>query len=313
MDKNGNLETAISAQRGAGRSVSLRIQRQRLFYILVSPWIVGFLAFVLGPMVYSAYLSLTQWNLLSPPLFIGLGNYGQLMQDPLFWQSLKVTTIYAVVSVPLGLAFALFLAILLNQRVRGLSVFRTILYLPSVVSGVAVSVVFLWVFNPDFGIVNTILHYFGINGPKWIESPTWALPCLILMSLWSVGGAMIIFLAGLQGIPPELQEAAAIDGAGVWRRFRSVTLPLLTPTILFNLILSIIGQFQVFTQAYVMTNGGPLHATLFYVFYLFQNAFQYLNMGYAAALAWVLFFIVLILTVAVFATSGQWVFYQGGE
>ena len=291
----------------------MRAQRQRLFYILVSPWIVGFLAFVLGPMVYSAYLSLTQWNLLSPPQFIGLGNYGQLMQDPLFWQSLKVTTIYAVVSVPLGLAFALFLAILLNQRVRGLSVFRTILYMPSVVSGVAVSVVFLWVFNPDFGIVNTILHYFGINGPKWIESPTWALPCLILMSLWSVGGAMIIFLAGLQGIPPELQEAAAIDGAGVWRRFRSVTLPMLTPTILFNLILSIIGQFQVFTQAYVMTNGGPLHATLFYVFYLFQNAFQYLNMGYAAALAWVLFFIVLILTVAVFATSGQWVFYQGGE
>ena len=310
MSISGLPATAAGRPR---RLRSLRAQRQRLFYILVSPWIVGFLAFVLGPMVYSAYLSLTQWNLLSPPLFIGLGNYGQLMQDPLFWQSLKVTTIYAVVSVPLGLAFALFLAILLNQRVRGLSVFRTILYLPSVVSGVAVSVVFLWVFNPDFGIVNTILHYFGINGPKWIESPTWALPCLILMSLWSVGGAMIIFLAGLQGIPPELQEAAAIDGAGVWRRFRSVTLPLLTPTILFNLILSIIGQFQVFTQAYVMTNGGPLHATLFYVFYLFQNAFQYLNMGYAAALAWVLFFIVLILTVAVFATSGQWVFYQGGE
>ena len=297
----------------ARRRSSLRAQRERLFYILISPWIVGFLAFVLGPMVYSGYLSLTRWNLLAPPQFIGLGNYRQLVHDPLFWQSLKVTTIYAVVSVPLGLAFALFLAILLNQRVRGLSVFRTILYLPSVVSGVAVSVVFMWVFNPSFGIVNSILSYFGIKGPGWIESPTWALPAMILMSLWSVGGSMIIFLAGLQNVPPELHEAAAIDGAGMWRRFLNVTIPLLTPTILFNLILSIINQFQIFTQAYVMTNGGPLNSTLFYVFYLWQNAFQYLNMGYAAAMAWILFFIVLIVTVAVFATSRKWVFYQGGE
>lgn len=297
----------------ATRSRSLRAQRETLFYVLISPWIIGFLAFVFGPMMYSGYLSLTKWNLLAPPQYIGMGNYQQLFHDPLFWQSLKVTTIYAVVSVPLGLAFALFLAVLLNQRVRGLSVFRTILYLPSVVSGVAVSVVFMWVFNPSFGIVNSILGYFGIKGPGWIESPAWALPAMILMSLWSVGGAMIIFLAGLQNVPPELHEAAQMDGAGMARRFFRITIPLLTPTILFNLILSIINQFQIFTQAYVMTNGGPLNATLFYVFYLWQNAFQYLNMGYAAAMAWILFLIVLVVTVAVFATSRKWVFYQGGE
>ncbi|MHB1630059.1 MAG: carbohydrate ABC transporter permease, partial [Bacilli bacterium] len=313
MSADMQAATMSPAPRRTKRSRSLRAQRQRLFYILISPWLFGFLAFTLGPMIYSGYLSLTQWNLLNPPVFIGMGNYQQLLQDPLFWQSLKVTTIYAVVSVPLQLAFALFLAVLLNQRVRGLALFRTILYLPSVVSGVAVSVVFMWVFNPSFGIVNAILHFFGITGPGWIQSPTWALPTMILMSLWSVGSSMIIFLAGLQNIPPELHEAASIDGAGIWRRFLSVTIPLLTPTILFNLILSIINQFQLFTQAYVMTNGGPLHATLFYVFYLWQNAFQYLNMGYAAAMAWILFFIVLILTVAVFATSGKWVFYQGGE
>lgn len=305
---------AVGATPGrATRSRSLRAQREMLFYVLISPWIIGFLAFVFGPMMYSGYLSLTKWNLLARPQFIGMGNYQQLVHDPLFWQSLKVTTIYAVVSVPLGLAFALFLAVLLNQRVRGLSVFRTILYLPSVVSGVAVSVVFMWVFNPSFGIVNSILGYFGIKGPGWIESPAWALPAMILMSLWSVGGAMIIFLAGLQNVPPELHEAAQMDGAGMARRFFRITIPLLTPTILFNLILSIINQFQIFTQAYVMTNGGPLNATLFYVFYLWQNAFQYLNMGYAAAMAWILFLIVLVVTVAVFATSRKWVFYQGGE
>ncbi len=309
LDKHAQLHTEGRLR----RSVPLRVQRRRLFYILVSPWVFGFLAFVLGPMVYSGYISFTRWNLLNPPQFIGLGNYSQMMQDPLFWQSLKVTTIYAVVSVPLTSAFALFLAILLNQRVRGVSIFRTIFYLPSVVSGVAVSMVFLWVFNPQFGIINSMLHDFGIKGPGWVESPHWALPTIIIMSLWGVGSPMLIFLAGLQGIPPDLMEAASLDGAGVWRKFVSVTIPLLTPTILFNVILSIINQFQVFTQAYVMTQGGPLDSTLFLVYYIFENAFQYLNMGYGAALAWVLFFIVFILTVIVFATSGKWVFYQGGD
>lgn len=293
------------------RPVSLKTQRSRLFWLFISPWIFGFLAFVLGPMVYSGYLSLTNWDLLNPPQFIGWQNYAQMMQDPLFWQALKVTTIYAVVSVPLGLGFALFLAILLNQKVRGLAIFRTILYLPSVVSGVAVAEVFMWVFQPQYGLLNSLLGYFGIQGPGWVSSPTWALPALILMSLWSVGGSMIIFLAGLQNIPLELKEAASLDGANDAKVFWHVTVPMLTPTILFNLILSLIAQFQVFTQAFVMTDGGPLHATLFFVYYLFDQGFKYLNMGYAAALAWVLFFIVLLLTMVIMGSSSKWVFYQG--
>lgn len=292
--------------------MSLATRRNRLLYLLLTPWFVGFLAFTLGPMLYSFYISLTHWDMLNPPHFIGARNYANLMHDPLFWQSLKVTTLYAVISVPLGLLIALLLALLLNQRVRGLSFFRTIMYLPSVVSGVAVSMVFLWVFNPDFGLLNSLLGYFNIKGPGWIESSTWALPSLIFMSLWTVGGPMIIFLAGLQNIPDELLEAASIDGAGSLRRFFIITLPLLTPTILFNLVLAIIGQFQTFTQAYVMTNGGPLHSTFFYVFYLFSEAFQQLNMGYASAMAWILFLIVLALTIFVMSTSGKWVFYQGG-
>jgi multiple sugar transport system permease protein len=294
------------------RSRSLQQQRARMFYILILPWLVGFVLFVLGPMIFSLGLSFTRWNLLNLPIPIGVENYVHMAHDALFWQSLRVTTIYAVTSVPLGLVFALLLALLLNQRVRGLAVFRTIFYLPSVASGVAVAVLFLWIFNPQFGLVNSLLSYVGIQGPGWLASPEWALPTLILMSLWSVGGTMIIFLAGLQNVPNELLEAASLDGAGVWQRFRFVTVPLLTPTILFNLVLLIINQFQTFTQAYTMTNGGPQYATLFYVYYLYQNAFQFLNMGYAAALAWVLFTIVLVLTIVVMRTSDRWVFYQGG-
>lgn len=297
---------------GGRRSRSLQQQRARMFYILILPWLIGFVLFVLGPMLFSLGMSFTRWNLLNLPVPIGVDNYTHMVHDALFWQSLKVTTVYAVVSVPLGLAFALLLAVLLNQQVRGVAVFRTIFYLPSVASGVAVAVLFLWIFNPQFGLVNTLLSYLGIQGPGWLASPQWALPTLIIKSLWSVGGTMIIFLAGLQNVPAELLEAASLDGAASWQRFRYVTLPLLTPTILFNLVLLIINQFQVFTEAYTMTNGGPLYATLFYVYYLFQNAFTYLNMGYAAALAWVLFAIVLVLTVIVLRTSDRWVFYQGG-
>ncbi len=299
---------AITRRRGR----TLQQQRARMFYILILPWLIGFVLFVLGPMLFSLWLSFNRWNLLNLPVAIGFENYVRMAHDALFWQSLKVTTIYAFASVPLGLAFALLLAILLNQRVRGLAIFRTIFYLPSVASGVAVAVLFLWIFNPQFGLVNNLLSYLGIPGPGWLASADWALPTLIIMSLWSTGGTMIIFLAGLQNVPAELLEAASLDGAGNLKRFRYVTLPLLTPTILFNLVLLIINQFQTFTQAYTMTNGGPLYSTLFYVYYLYQNAFAFLNMGYAAALAWVLFTIVLVLTVIVLRTSDRWVFYQGG-
>jgi multiple sugar transport system permease protein len=298
---------AVSRSRRRG----LQAQRARLFYILVLPWMIGLLAFTVGPMLYSLYISLTQWNLIQAPKFVGLGNYTYMLHDPLFWKALEVTVLYAVVTVPLGLAFSLGIAVLLNQKVRGLSIFRTIFYLPSVVSGVAVSVLFLWIFNPQFGLANSVLSYFGIRGPGWIESPNWALPSLIIMSLWSLGGPMLIFLAGLQNVPAELLDAASVEGAGRLQRFWRVTIPLLTPTILFNVVISIIAQFQTFTQAYVITDGGPVHATLFYVFYLYQVGFQNLEMGYASALTWVLFLILLVVAMLVMKTSGRWVFYQG--
>jgi len=295
------------------RARTLPQQRARMFYILILPWFIGFVLLYVGPMLLSLALSLTRWNLLNSPKFIGWQNYVDMAHDARYWQSLKVTAIYVAGGVPLGLILALLLALLLNQNVRGQSVFRTIFYLPSVVSGVAVSVLFLWIFNPEFGLLNNLLSYLGISGPGWIASVDWSLFSLILTSLWGIGGTMLIFLAGLQGIPLELQEAASLDGAGAMQRFWSLTLPLLTPTILFNLILLIIFRFQDFTNAYVMTNGGPLDSTLFYVFYIWLNAFQFMSMGYATAMAWVLFMIILVLTVIIFTTSDRWVFYMGGD
>ena len=212
---------------------------------------------------------------------------------------------------PLGLALSLFLAGLLNTEVRGVRFFRTVYYLPSVMSGVAVALLWSWLFNPDFGLVNHLLGLVGINGPTWLASETWALPALIIMSLWGAGQSMLIFLAGLQGIPQQLYEAAEIDGAGGWSRFTHVTLPMLSPVILFNLIMGIIGSFQVFTQGYVMTNGGPNNATLFYVLNLYNQAFRNLRMGYASALAWILFFIILGMTLLVIRQSRERVYYEG--
>lgn len=265
-----------------------------------------------GPIAASAVLSFTDWNLLNPPSWVGLENYIDIfLNDGMFWQSLKVTAIYTGGSVPLGLALSLFLAGLLNTEVRGVRFFRTVYYLPSVMSGVAVALLWSWLFNPDFGLVNHLLGLVGINGPTWLASETWALPALIIMSLWGAGQSMLIFLAGLQGIPQQLYEAAEIDGAGGWSRFTHVTLPMLSPVILFNLIMGIIGSFQVFTQGYVMTNGGPNNATLFYVLNLYNQAFRNLRMGYASALAWILFFIILGMTLLVIRQSRERVYYEG--
>ncbi len=235
-----------------------------------------------------------------------------LVTDPLILQSLKVTGIWVFGGLPLRLLVAFFFAMLLNQHLPGSGIFRTIYYLPSVVSGVAVALVWMWLLQPQFGILNYFLHLIGLPGPRWLASPTWALPGFIVMSLWSTGATMVIFLAGLQGIPLELYEAAEIDGAGRLRQFLSVTVPLMTPVILFNLVIGIINSFQVFTQAFVMTNGGPANATLFYMLYLYRVAFQYSQMGYASAMAWVLFLIILALTLLVFRSSGRWVYYEGG-
>ena len=279
-------------------------------YLYAIPWFIGFVVFTTGPIIASFLLSFTNWDLVRTPKWIGFGNYKTLIEDPLFWQGLKVTSIYAAFSVPLGIAGGLAIAVLMNQKIKGLSIFRTIYYLPAVVSGVAVSLLWSWIFNPDFGVLNYLLSLVGIKGPGWIYDERWALPSLIIMSLWGVGGGMVIYLASLQGVPTELYEAAIIDGASSWRRFWSITVPMISPVIFFQLIMGIIGSFQVFTQAYIMTNGGPNYATLFYVLYLYQNAFQWFKMGYASALAWVLFLVILILTFVQFRIANYWVYYE---
>ena len=279
-------------------------------YLFISPWLIGFLVFTLGPLVASIFISLSKWDIFSAPQFVGFENYIAMFRDPLFKKSLWNTFYYSIFSIPLGMAGGLALALLLNQKVKGLPIFRTIFYLPSVTSGVAVALLWKWIFNPEFGIANAILNFFGFPGLQWLNSPTWAMPALIIMSLWGVGGGMLIYLAGLQGIPRQLYEAAELDGAGSWAYFINITLPMLTPTLFFQLITGIIGSFQIFTQAFVMTNGGPVNATLFYVLYLYRNAFQWWKMGYASALAWFLFVVILILTLIQFRLSKRWVHYD---
>jgi multiple sugar transport system permease protein len=291
--------------------LKLRQREAILFYLCISPWLIGFVLFYLGPILASFYFSLTEWDLLTSPQFVGMDNYVRLFtRDALALKSFKVTLIYTLVYVPLDMVFGLSLALLLNQKLRGIGVFRTVYYLPSVLSGVAYVVMWMWMFNPQHGLINTLLSYVGIQGPRWLLDPKWALSSLIIMSLWGVGRTMIIFLAGLQDIPAVLYEVAEIDGATRWNKFWKVTLPLLTPSLLFNLIFGIILTFQTFTNAFVATNGGPLDSTLFYVLYLYRKAFEHLQMGYASAMAWVLFLIVLACTLVIFLTSGKWVFYR---
>lgn len=281
------------------------------FYLIISPWLIGFLVFTLGPMAYSVYLSMAKWDIISAPRWIGLGNFERLfLKDDLFWKSLKVTTIYSFGGVPLQVSLSLLLAILLNRASRLRNIFRTIFYTPSVMSGVAVSLLWMWVFNPEFGVINHLLGQIGIQGPRWIYDEHWALPSLIMMSMWGAGSGMIIFLAGLQGVPESLYDAAEVDGAGLWRKFINVTLPMITPVLLFNLVMGIIGSFQVFTQSYVMTQGGPHYATYFMVLYIYNSAFEFLKMGYAAALAWVLFLVIMVLTILVFRSTPFWVYYE---
>jgi multiple sugar transport system permease protein len=273
-------------------------------YFLVGPWIVGFIIFTLGPMIASLIFSFMDYQISQTSAFIGLKNYIELfVQDYRFWLSLRVTLTYAVVAIPLGLILGLLLALLLNTKVPGIAVWRTLYYTPSVVSGVAVAVLWAYLFNPRFGVVNWLLSLVNVKGPGWLSDPQWALPALILMSLWGVGGGMIIYLAGLQGIPTTLYEAAEIDGANKIQSFFNITLPLITPVLFYNLVIGIIGTFQIFTSVYIMTAGGPAESTLFYNLYLYNNAFRYQRMGYASALAWVLFIIVLLLTLLVFSSS----------
>jgi multiple sugar transport system permease protein len=282
-------------------------------YLFVSPWIIGFILLTLGPMLASLYFSFTDYNVVDPPRWIGTQNYTQLFVDPLFWQSLKVTLYFAVLSLPSGLVLGFLLAVLLNQKIPGVKLWRTLYFLPSVLSGVAVTLLWIILFNPQIGAINQLLETIGIKGPGWLNDPDWAIPSLAIMALWGVGSNIIIYLAGLQGVPVDLYDAAKVDGASSWQRFRSITIPMMTPVLFYNLILGLIGTFSYFTQVYVVTDGsgGPARSTLVYNLYLYQNAFRYFDMGYASAMAWVLFVIILVLTGMIFKSSSAWVYYEG--
>jgi len=289
-------------------------QREAIFgYIFLLPWIVGFLIFLVIPIFTSIYLSFTEYKMIRPPEWIGIANYTRMVGDQLVWHSLRVTSVYTALAVPLGMVSAMAVAVLLNQKIFASGIFRTIYYLPSVISGVAVALVFSWIFNYRFGILNYFISLVGITGPNWLGSPRYALWAFVIMSLWGIGGNVLIYLAGLQGVPVSLQEAATIDGANAWTRFWKITIPLMTPVILFTMVMGVIGTFQTFTQAYIMTGGGPANATLFYLLYLYRNGFNWFEMGYASALAWLLFLIILILTVIMWTSSARWVYYEGQE
>lgn len=280
-------------------------------YLFALPWLVGLSIFVFYPFIANIFYSFTEYNIIESPVWVGIDNYRVLMDDSLFWKSLFNTIYYSAV-VPLQLIIALLLALLLNQKVKGQRYFRTFFYLPVLVPLVASSVLWKWMLSPNYGLVNSLLYKIGVNGPGWFASESWSKPALILMGTWTVGGAMIIFLATLQDIPQVLYEAAEIDGATTFKKTFHITLPLLTPAIFFNLIMGIIGSFQVFTQAYIITGGGPMYSTTFYVLYLYNNAFKFFRMGRASAMALILFIVIFIITLFIVKTSSKWVYYEAG-
>jgi len=278
----------------------------------LSPWIIGFVLFTAVPIGLSLYYSFCEYSLLQPPVFIGLDNYTEMLADPVFWKVLWNTSVYAIVALPLGMVVALGVAILLNVKTRGQTIYRTIVFLPSLVPAVASAMLWLWLFNAKLGLINLGLRALGVaEPPAWLADVSWAMPALILMSLWGVGNTVVIYLAGLQDVPRDLYEAAELDGAGAWKQVWHVTLPGISPVIFFNLIMGIIGTLQVFGTPYIMTGGGPARSTYFFTMYLYDNAFSYLRMGYASALAWVQLVIVLLLTALAAWTSKRWVHYQG--
>jgi multiple sugar transport system permease protein len=291
----------------------LRIDTRLAGYRFLLPWLTGFFGLTLGPTLGSLYLSFTDFNLLQSPRWIGVANYARMfVADPRFWNAVRVTLVYVVLSVPAKLAFALGVALLLDKGIRGLTVYRALFYLPSLL-GASVAIAVLWrqIFSAD-GIVNTVLAFFGFIGPSWISNPATAIYTLVLLSVWQFGSPMIIFLAGLRQIPQDLYEAASMDGASKWRQFRRITLPLLAPVIFFNLVLQTIDAFKAFTSAFIISGGtgGPIDSTLFYTLYLYEEGFGNFRMGYASAMAWVLLIAIAAFTAAAFVTSKYWVFYE---
>jgi len=303
------------ARRPRLRRVTRRnFQRNLWGYVFVLPALLGLIFWTIGPMLVSLGLSFTQWDMLSAPRWVGLTNFTRMFTgDPLFWQTVKVTALYTVLAVPLvAVVASLGLAVALNRRARGIGIVRTIFYLPNIVPLVANAVLWLFLYNPQWGLFNQIIGLVGLPAQQWIFDEREVIPSLVFMAMWtSSGSAMIIYLAGLQGIPQHLYEAVAIDGGGAWARFRHVTFPLITPLVLFNVVLTFIGAVQTFVQPYIMTNGGPNNASLFYMVYIYRTAFQNQEMGYACAMSWFLFVCVALVSIAVFRTSRLWVYYEG--
>jgi len=290
----------------------LRKKQASLALLFLSPWIIGFIVFGIYPMVMSFYYSLCRYDVLRIPQFIGWLNYQELIfDDPYFWQSIWNTLYFTAFRTPLSIIGSLLLAVLVNSALRGMRIFRTIYFVPSIVTGVALSVLWMWMLNPQYGLVNNALAFFGIPGPLWLQSPDWSKPAMVLMNLWSIGGGrMLVFLAALQSIPNSLYESVDIDGGGWWHKFYYITIPMLSPVIFLWTILDVIFSLQVFTEAYVMTKGGPLNSTLFYNLYLYFKAFDDYSMGYASAMAWILLIITLLITLIQFRLGKRWVHYN---
>jgi multiple sugar transport system permease protein len=306
------LSGLLAARRGRPSRATLR--ENLTGYLFALPWLLNLILFNAYPIGAAIYYSFTQYSVLQPARWIGFDNYKEMiLTDPLFWKALYNTAFYAAFSIPLGLILSLWLGMLLNQKVPAMALFRSTFFLPSIVPVVAASVVWAWILNPEFGLINDLLGKAGFYRPPWLTSEIWSKPAFILMSLWGIGPTTIIFLAGLQDIPEHLYEAAEIDGASALQKFQAITLPMLTPTIFFNLVTGLIGAFQIFTQVYIISEGGPLWSTLFFVYYLWRRAFQFFNMGYASALALVLFVVILALTLVILATSKRWVYYEGEQ
>lgn len=292
-------------------------QEARWGFFFVAPFLIGFVLFMFGPMLFSLIGSFTDYNLTSKMNFIGLNNFKRMfLKDDLFWKSLYNTAYFTIFNVPLTTLFSIFLAVILNQKLVGIRFFRTIFYLPAVLSGVAVYILWMQLLSPSTGLINTILSWFHITGPSWLFDPNWTKPALIMMKLWSAGGAMLLYLATLQNVPTQLYESAEIDGAGIWQQFRHVTLPMITPIIFYDVITSTIGSLQIFQEAYVMTSngqGGPANSLLFYNLHMWNKAFVGFDMGYAMAMSMVLFMIVSVLTLINLKLAPRWVHYAGGD
>ena len=314
-NSDGALIRAIAERHVAPATSRRRVRSsEQLLWGLgcAAPALLGFLLWKLLPILASFVVALTDWNVAQTPRWVGFANFHRMLfADPLFWKSLAVTTLYAVVAVPSGLIFAFALALLLNAKLRGQKFFRTLFYLPSIMPTIAVSILWLWIFNPDFGLLNAVLEAVGLPHLQWLTSETLVLPALLLMNLWNVGPMMIIFLAALQGVPRHLYEAVQLDGGSAWHRLVHVTIPMVTPAILFSLVISLIGALQTFAQAYVMTDGGPNNGSLFMAFYIFRQGFSNSDMGYASALSWGLFGLTAALSFLVLGSSKHWVHYEG--